>query len=57
MSQNKEPQITLKQLQEIEVIEGEILAQKESISNCQKIIDIDFDKLTKIFDEIKKTTN
>ena len=56
MSQNKQPQITLKQLQEIEVIEGEILAQKESISNCQKTIDADFEKLTKIFDEIKKTT-
>ena len=57
MGTPKEPKITLKQLQEIETIEGEILAQKESISNCQKIIDTDFDKLTKIFDEIKKTTN
>lgn len=56
MGNTKEPQITLKQLQEIEIIEGEILAQKENMLNSQKIIFADFDRLTKIFDEIKNST-
>lgn len=56
MGNTKQPQITSEQLEQIGEIEGEILAEKENLLNSQKIIFADFDRLTKIFDEIKNST-